>query len=369
MRKWILTMMAALLMTAMCGNALASGVTLRVFTPFADADFAAQAYMDAVTAWENETGNLVEDYSGTQDEMWLDQLMTMLDSDEADVVVVPVGMPVDGKQVVTAQELAGALDEGVGRVFTSMKESDGSTLLVPVRLNWEALYVNEDVLTANGLAVPATYEQLLAVCAALAQKGVVPISNALGEWAEIALDCAALAGAEQAQYGMRSSLEGAAEVMSALAAVGAFGQDAWSVSDADAEQRFLNGDAAMRFDGDWLAGSVPQARQDSVSVMTLPAKDGQVRTAVVGTPCFGVTLTRACWEDDARCEAALSLVNSLLSGETAMKLTTSAGGRLGESIAALTGSAEDCTGVLYDLNPDTYDAWLEQVSTALMGIQ
>ena len=52
-----------------------------------------------------------------------------------------------------------------------------------------------------------------------------------------------------------------------------------------------------------------------------------------------------------------------------MKLTTSAGGRLGESIAALTGSAEDCTGVLYDLNPDTYDAWLEQVSTALMGIQ
>ena len=163
MRKWILTMMAALLMTAVCGSALASGVTLRVFTPFADADFAAQAYMDAVTAWENETGNLVEDYSGTQDEMWLDQLMTMLDSDEADVVVVPVGMPVDGKQVVTAQELAGALDEGVGRLFTSMKESDGSTLLVPVRLNWEALYVNEDVLTANGLAVPATYEQLLAV--------------------------------------------------------------------------------------------------------------------------------------------------------------------------------------------------------------
>ena len=32
MRKWILTMMAALLMTAVCGNALASGVTLRVFT-------------------------------------------------------------------------------------------------------------------------------------------------------------------------------------------------------------------------------------------------------------------------------------------------------------------------------------------------
>ena len=369
MRKWILTMMAALLMTALCGNALASGVTLRVFTPFADADMAAQAYMDAVTAWENETGNLVEDYSGTQDEMWLDQLMTMLDAGEADVVIVPVGVPIDAKQVVTAQELAGALDAGVGRVFTSMKENDGSTLLVPVRLSWEALYVNEDVLAANGLAVPTTYEELLTVCAALAQRGVTAISNGLGEWAEIALDCAALAGAEQAQYGMRSSLEGAAEVMRALAAVGAFGQDAWSVSDADAEQRFLSGEAAMRFDGYWLAESVPQERQDCVSVMNLPAKDGQARTAVVGSPCFGVTLTRACWEDDARCEAALSLVGSLLTGETAMRLTTSAGGRLGESIAALTGSAEDCTGMLYDLNPDTYDAWLEQVSTALRAIQ
>ena len=369
MRKWILTMMTALLLTAVCGSALASGVTLRVFTPFADEDIAAQAYMDAVTAWENETGNLVEDYSGTQDEMWLDQLRIMLDEDEVDVIVVPVGVPIDGNQVVTAQELAGALDAGVGRVFTSMKESDGSTLLVPVRLSWEALYVNEDVLEANGLAVPTTYEELLTVCAALAQKGVTPISNELGEWPVIALDCAALAGAEQAQYGMRSSLEGAAEVMSALAAVGAFGQDAWSVSDEEAEQRFLSGDAAMRFDGYWLAEDVPQARQDCVSVMNLPAKDGQARTAVVGTPCFGVTLTRACWEDDARCEAALSLVGSLLTGETAMKLTTSAGGRLGESIAALTGSAEDCTGVLYDLNPDTYDAWLAQVSSALMGIQ
>ena len=84
---------------------------------------------------------------------------------------------------------------------------------------------------------------------------------------------------------------------------------------------------------------MPQERQNNVSVMTLPAKDGQVRTAVVGTPCFGVTLTRACWEDDARCEAALSLVNSLLNGETAMKLTTSAGGRLGESIAQMLGAA------------------------------
>lgn len=369
MRKWFLTMAAALLLTAVCAGALASGVTLRTFTPFADADFAAQAYMDAVTAWEGETGNLVEDYSGTQDAMWQDVLATMLDSGEADVIIVPVGMLADGSQVVTAQELAGALEGGAGRVFPSMREKDGATLLVPVRLNWEALYVNEDVLAANGLAVPTTYEELLTACAALSQKGVVAISNSLCEWAEIALDCAALAGAEQAQYGMRSSLEGANEVMTALTLVGAFGQDAWDVTDEEAERRFLSGEAAMRIDADWLAEAVPQARQDSVLVMSLPARDGQARTAVVGTPSFGVTVSRACWEDDARCEAALSLVSSLLSGETAMKLATPAGGRLGQSIAALTAGAQDCTGVLYDLIPDAYDAWSEQVVAGLMSLQ
>ena len=89
----------------------------------------------------------------------------------------------------------------------------------------------------------------------------------------------------------------------------------------------------------------------------------------MGTPSFGVTVSRACWEDDARCEAALSLVSSLLSGETAMKLATPAGGRLGRSIAALTAGAQDCTGVLYDLIPDAYDAWSEQVVAGLMSLQ
>ena len=369
MRKWILTVMAALCMTAVCAAALASGTTLRTFTPFADSDFAAQAFMDAVTAWESETGNLVEDYSGTQEEMWLDQLMTMLESGEADVIIVPVGVRLESRQVITAKELADALPEGVGRVFPSMREADGSTLLVPVRLNWEALYINEDVLGSHGLAVPATYEELLTTCAVLAQKGVVPISNSLCEWAEIVMDCAALAGAEQAQYGMRSSLEGVQEVLTALTLVGAFGPDAWNVTDAQAEQRFLSGEAAMRIDGDWLAEAVPQERQDSVLVMNLPARDGQARTAVVGTPCFGVTLSRACWEDDARCEAALSLVSSLLEGETAMRLATPAGGKLGQSIVALTAGAEDCTGVLYDLIPDAYDAWAEQVIAGLMSLQ
>ncbi|MEI3414024.1 MAG: hypothetical protein V8Q88_02450 [Christensenellales bacterium] len=41
--------------------------------------------------------------------------------------------------------------------MAAMAESDGSVLLPPVRLNWESLYINTNVLEANGVAVPTSY--------------------------------------------------------------------------------------------------------------------------------------------------------------------------------------------------------------------
>ena len=110
---------------------------------------------------------------------------------------------------------------------------------------------------------------------------------------------------------------------------------------------------------------MPAARQDSVVVVPMPAKDAQARTAVVGTPAFGVAITRACWQDDARCEAAMSLVTRMLAEQG---LITPAGGALGRSIAQLTRGAQDCTGLLYDANPDGFDAWAESVVAALMSL-
>ena len=250
MKKEIVAMLLTLALLGVCAGACAAGVTLRVFTPFADVDFAAQSYMDMITAWETETGNLVEDYSGLQDESWLDQMNRMVASGEADILVVPAGSPLSGTQVLTAQELTQALGGTTARQFASMRGQDGSVLLVPLRLNWEALYVNTDVLARYGLNVPTTYDELITACAVLSQNGVVAISNALCEWAEITLDCVALAGASEAEYGLQTSLEGAQEILTALTQVGAFGADAWNVTDAEAERRFLDGEAAMRIDAD-----------------------------------------------------------------------------------------------------------------------
>ena len=52
MRKRIVFVCVLLVMTLCAACALGAGVTLRVFTPFADMDAAAQSYMDMITAWE-----------------------------------------------------------------------------------------------------------------------------------------------------------------------------------------------------------------------------------------------------------------------------------------------------------------------------
>lgn len=364
MRKGMAMMLALAAMLCSACGAMAAGVTLKTFTPFADVDFAAQGYMDLITAWEAETGNAVEDYSGAMDEFWFEQLHQAVVSGNADVLVLPVGSGLTVKHLVSAGELLEATDIGF-KMFASMKEADGSVLLAPVRLNWEALYVNTDVLAKYGLSVPQTFEQLLAACAILSQNGVTPIANALCEWNEIVMDCAALAGGPQDQYGARASLDGAKDYLTTLTQVGAFGEDPWNMSDMDAESLFLSGQAAMRVDAEGLALLVDETRLDSVEVVALPPKDGIVRTAVVGTPMFGVALTRACWEDDARCEAAVSFAAKLMSEESLVMLV---GGKLGESIAKLTADAQEMTGLLYDINPEGFDTWAESVIAHLMNL-
>jgi len=180
MRKWMTFLCVFAILTCMLSGASAAGVTLRTFTPFADIDDAAQSYMDMITEWERATGNVVEDYSGLTDEAWTDNMLSMVRAGEADVVVVPLGTGLTYEDLVTVEELVEAVPDMGMRSFTALSEADGSVLLSPLRVSFEALYVNEDVLEANGLSVPQTYEELLAVCSVLSGMGVTPMPTRWG---------------------------------------------------------------------------------------------------------------------------------------------------------------------------------------------
>ena len=269
MRKRISGLMTLVCLLVAAASALAAGTTVTTFTPFADMDFAAQGYMDLITAWEDETGNMVEDYSGLEDDLFMQQMQEMVTAGRADLVVVPLGSGLTKDQLVSVDELRAAAPDCGARRMDAMAERDGSVLLAPVRFNWEALYVNTDVLEANGVAVPTNYDELIIACASLAQKGILPLANAMCEWPEIVLDCTAMIGAPADQYGQQTSLDGAKAVTTALTQVGAFGLDPWNLTDEQAKQAFMEGAAAMRFDGSDLAELVPEARQEHVVAVAL----------------------------------------------------------------------------------------------------
>lgn len=366
MRKLIAAMMALCLLVCACPGALAAGVTIRTLTPFADMDIASQTFMDMVTVWERATGNFVEDYSGLTDEYWMDQMHEMIEAGKADIVVVPLDSGLTSADVLTVAELARIAPNIGVRSFNAMAEADGSVLLVPMRVNWEALYINVDVLERHGLSVPTTFEELVSLCQALDRRGVTPIANALGDWPEIVLDCAALCGAPEAVYGSAQSLAGAQKVLSALVGANAFGRNWKTVTDAEAMDSFINGEAAMRIDADTLALCLPQERLDSVQVMAMPTYEGKQSTAIVGTPSFGLAITRSCAQNRARLEAAISLLSGMLSRTYYGALTSGVEGKLGESISMMMVQATDCTGILYDQNPKKFDAWSRSVINGLM---
>ena len=361
--KKAMTLLLLCAMLCACSLAAASGMTVKTFTPFADMDFAAQAYMDLITAWEEETGNFVQDDSGAADEAWIIQLaQTAAHNTEADVVIIPVGSGLTGSELMTAAELAAAAPQLGAKVFPSMAEADGSVLLTPVRLNWEGLYVNTAILERYGLSVPASLEELAAACSVLSANGVLPIANALSDWSEIVLDCLALAGAPKAAYGSQASFDGAKDAAMMLSLVGAFGKDMLAMTDDEAMDRFLAGEAAMRFDSDFLAYDISSELAAVTTVIAPPAREGASTGFVVGTPGIGLAITRSCFEDEARREAALSLCEKIMTSEA---LVSPAGGLLGESIFKLTREANECTGVLYDANPEGFDAWSAAVVSSL----
>ena len=361
--KKVVSLLIVCMLACVSPLALAQGVMLRTFTPFADMDFAAQAYMDLITAWEEETGHVVEDYSGAADEDWMNQVKAMARAGEADIVVLPVGSGLTANELVTAAELAAAYPQLGAKAMPSMAERDGSVLLTPVRLNWEALYVNTKILKENGLAVPSSLEELVTVCAQLSAKGILPIANALGDWAEIALDCLAVSGAPGAAYGSTESFAGAKDAAVMLSMVGAFG-DVLHETDDVAMDRFLAGAAAMRFDSDFLAYDLAGEMAQVVTVIAPPARAGTVSGAAVGLPGIGLAITRSCYADPARREAAIALCEKILSSA---ELVSPAGSMLGEGIMQLTRAADACTGLLYDANPDGFDRWAQDVVAALGG--
>ena len=134
-------------------------VTLNVTTTFAGEDTNAQNYQDAIAAWQDETGNKINDASGSSSETFKARVISDFEmGSEPDVLFYFNG--VDSNPFVEAEKVV-SIDE-IRQTYpdyaTNMKDGmmgaspvDGKNYSVPVNGYWEGLFVNKAVCEAAGV--------------------------------------------------------------------------------------------------------------------------------------------------------------------------------------------------------------------------
>lgn len=359
---------------------LGEGVTLTTATTFAGYDFASQSYSDALEAWETETGFVVDDYSGLPDDDWNNSINQMITAGNLDLYYSSVQLSDAIKdKFVSVDEITQAYPALALTSYPQLAADDGKVYAIPTRLSWEALYINTDVLIEHSLEVPKTWDELLNVINVLSAAGVTPIANSLVDWPSALIDCALLSagtadeylGAFNANQGVPQNVTASMDLIAELQQKGAFGTQALTWLEADAETAFINHEAAMRIDGEWLAQNIAQEQWNNTVVITLPKRDGSAdATAIVGSAPSGFFITRSAWDDTARRDAVVSLLTKLLSDPVASQLSLGVDDALNTSINEMIAGVTTLCPALMDiesLDYEAYDAWVLAIGDIASG--
>ncbi len=356
---------------ALCAGGMAEGVTLRTVSCFAGEDIAAITYVELLRAYEEQTGNVVEDKSATSDENWKSQVLSDFAAGNEPDILFFFACSGDSapilRRMVPIEEINAAYPELDLMISESLREPDGVVYAIPARPYYEGLFVNADLFEACGLALPDTWARLEEAVAGFAEAGIVPIAVSFSDIPHYLAECAVLAASTAEEYAARPAgggavpagwLEGMA-LIRRLYAMGAFPANAMNTSEAVTSQMFRDKKAAMQFDGSWFANTILQANMDTTMVLPVPAAGGDGR-AVIGGVSMGFYLTRRAWEDPARRDAAARLLAWLTAPDNLARINLEqTSGALRDSAHALLADAgELCGPIQDDMNKDAREAWL-----------
>ena len=345
-------MASAVAVTALSGSVvMADGVELNVTTTFAGEDGNAQNFKDAVAAWEEETGNTVNDASATSDEEFKARVeMDFQTGADPDVLFFFTGADansfIEADKVVPVDEIRETYPDYAANMKDELLPKslvDDKAYAIPVNGFWEAMFVNTEVLDAAGVAVPGadyTWDQFLTDCEAIKEAGYTPIAAALGNIPHYWWEYAIFNNGDVVNHlTIPASIDDAGawvagmEDIKALYEAGYFPENTLSATDDETFAMFTEGQAAFLIDGSWKVGGITGAYQadpddpstldteklDKITVAHVPGKGDRKATDWIGGISSGYYISRAAWEDDAKREAAVSFVESLTSDETVAK--------------------------------------------------
>lgn len=170
---------------------------------------------------------------------------------------------------------------------------DEKTYALTTDVSVACLFCNSELFETNGLEIPTTWEDFVAVCKAFKEKGITPLTVGGKETWTIAMyhDLLALrnvgtdgvkaATSKQTDFSNTGFLK-AAEQLSELVNINAFPDGSAGISREESEIPFLEGETPMYLNGSWTATRVYKDSskvKDKIVVVPFPTVDESKSTS------------------------------------------------------------------------------------------
>lgn len=309
-------------------------VTIKTVSMFGGTDPSAGAYSDVIEKFEADHDWItVEDTSTTADDAWKAQVRAdFAAGNEPDVIMFFTGADAAEilAQTVPVETIKAEYPDYASNInagaWSMVTESDGVIYSVPFRGFWEGIFVNEDLFTANNVALPTDWDKLEAAVTAFAATDIVPVAMGYDiphYWIEHLI--LAYGGIEDHAFNPGADIDKVPQswydglnAFTTLGKLGAFPENVATLSEfaAEASQLFKDKKAAMSVDGSWFAGGITDP--DTTTVLAFPTAPGGKKdpTDIVAGFSSGFYITKKAWEDEAKREACVEFVNAATSSES-----------------------------------------------------
>ena len=322
------------------------GVSLNVTTTFAGTESNVELYQETIQNWEKETGNKVEDSSSTADETFKARVISDFETGaEPDVMFYFNGNDsnpfVEAGKVVPISEIREEYPEYADNMKDDMipaSPADGVQYAVPFYGYWEGLYCNKTVLEAAGVEVPGqetTWDQFLESCQKIKDAGYTPIAVSLAKephyWFEFSIfnhDSAKthLTVPEAVDDEAGKAWQAGLEDLKELYEKGFLSENTNTATADEVFQSFLEGKSAFYVDGSWKMGGIKEGPDniDNFTVTYVPGNGDRKSTDMVAGLSSGWYISRKCWEDEKKRDAAVDLIETFISDESVSKFAGTA---------------------------------------------
>ncbi len=208
----------------------------------------------------------------------------------------------DAGYFADCSDIPGLFENFTAQSLAPWQTYEGKSFAVPFAAVSHAVYYNKDIFAQQGIEIPATFEDFLALCEKLKAAQITPLANGVAEEWDI-LECLFLGmlpnyvggAAERVKYEAGEKKMNDESFTAAFADIGKLApylpEGFASVTYNDSQILFATGKAAMFMDGSWTSGTYGDVGFHW-GVFALPAPKGKP-TLVTFHPDMAITMNTA----------------------------------------------------------------------------